>query len=199
MPVVEFFFDLSSPYSYLASTRLDGLVARTGATLEPKPFVVAAVFKASGNLAPRDIAVKARYMFADIPAWARTYGIPFVWSDKFPVNAMKAHRLLLAVDDPAKRWALTKRLFRAFWADDRDLTDPAVLGELAAAEGLDAPALLAATETQAIKDRLRANTDSAIERGAFGAPSFFVNGEYFIGNDRLPFVERAAAGERIYE
>jgi 2-hydroxychromene-2-carboxylate isomerase len=198
MSLIEFFFDLSSPYSYLASTQLDGLLARTGATLEPRPFVLAAVFKASENPAPREIAIKARYMARDVPAWARTYGVPFVWSDKFPLNAMKAHRVLVALDDPAARWSLTKRLFRAFWGEDRDLADPSVLAELVAAHGLDAPALLAATESPPVKDRLRANTDSAIERGAYGAPSFFVNGEYFIGNDRLAFVERAARGERLY-
>jgi len=200
MPTIEFFFDLSSPYSYLAHTQLDAIAARTGASLAAKPMVLAAVFKAAGNARPAEVAAKGLNMMRDVPAWARDYGVPFVWCNAFPFNAIKPERLILAADTlpEPKGWALTKALFTAVWGHDRDPLDPAVLVELANGIGLDGAALLAKTEEQAIKDALKANTDDAIARNAYGAPTFFVGDQMFVGNDRLAFVERAAKGERIY-
>lgn len=198
MALIEFFFDFSSPYSYLASTQVERVAKAAGAPFEAKPFVLGAVFKASGNTAPGAIAAKAVYIARDVGAWARTYGVPFSFNDRFPVNAIRAHRMVLAVDDPALRWRVIQRIFRAFWGENADITDAAVLATLLREAGADADAATARHETPEVKDRLRANTDDAIARGAFGAPSFFVGDELFVGNDRLPFVERAAKGERIY-
>jgi 2-hydroxychromene-2-carboxylate isomerase len=195
---IEFFFDFSSPYSYLASTQVETVAERAGATFEAKPFVLGAVFKESGNPVPANVPAKAVHMLNDLGAWAREYRVPFKFNEIFPLNAIKAHRAVLAIDDQFLRWRAIQRIFKAFWVEGADIASPEVLTGLFAELGLDGAAILARTETQPIKDLLRANTDDALRRGAFGAPTFFVNGEMFVGNDRLPFVERAARGERIY-
>lgn len=197
MPTIEFFYDFSSPYSYLASERIREVAARTGAAFAPKPFVLAAVFKATNpgrNFVPAQLAHLGR----DVTAWADHLGIAFAFPSQFPVNAMRAHRLVLGVDDADAAWRLAGRIFRAMWAEGRDITSDEVLAQLAAAEGLDAAALLEKSEQPEIKARLREYTDDAIARGAFGAPTMFVGDQMFFGNDRLHFVERAANGERVY-
>lgn len=195
---IEFFFDFSSPYSYLASTQVAQVAARAGATFEAKPFVLGAVFKGSGNVMPGTVPAKALHMLRDLGAWARDYGVPLRFNARFPFNAIKAHRAVLAVDDEAARWRAVRRIFAATWGEDADVTDEAELGRLLGEAGCDAAAALAKCESQAVKDRLRALTDDALTRGAFGAPTFFVGGEMFVGNDRLAFVERAARGKRLY-
>ncbi len=189
MKKVEFFFDLSSPYSYLAATQLKSIAARHGAEIAWKPMVLGAVFKTVGNDMPARVPHKARWMGNDLQRWADHYGVPWRWSSHFPLNTIKAMRLVL-VDD-LKAGDVTLAAFAAMWAEDRDITTPEELARIAERGGLDAAAALAAIETPAIKDRLRANTDEAIARGAFGAPTMFVGDEMHWGNDRLQFVEAA--------
>lgn len=198
MAHIEFFFDFSSPYSYLASTQVEGIAHRTGASFEARPFVLGAVFKGSGNVVPASVPAKALQMLRDLGAWAREYGVPFQFNPAFPLNAMRAHRVVLAIEDAPARWAAVQRIFRAVWVDHDDITDPAAIGRILTDLQLDAASILGRHETPEIKDRLRANTDDALARGAYGAPTFFVGEEMFVGNDRLAFVERAARGERIY-
>ena len=191
MKTVDFFFDLSSPYSYLGSTQIEAVARRGGAEVRWCPMVLAAVFKAAGNVMPASSPPKARWMLSDLGRWAELYRVPFRMSSRFPVNAMKGHRLILAAGNDGPRLAAS--LFSALWVDDLDLTDPACLTARSAALGLDGAQLLARSETQEVKDQLRALTDEAIRRGAFGAPAMFVGEELFWGNDRLPFVEAALA------
>jgi 2-hydroxychromene-2-carboxylate isomerase len=186
---LEFFFDLSSPYSYLAATQVQPLADKTGAALIWRPMVLGAVFKATGNEMPARVPGKARWMGNDLQRWAEHYGVTFRFSSHFPANTIKAMRLVL-VDD-AKAGAVAMAGFRAMWADDRDLTDDGVLRSIAEMGGLDPAAAMQAIETPAIKDKLRANTDEAVARGAFGAPTMLVGDELFWGNDRLHFVEAA--------
>jgi 2-hydroxychromene-2-carboxylate isomerase len=194
MKRVDFFFDLSSPYSYLAATQLPSLCRRAGAELVYRPMVLYAVFQASGNTMPAHVPHKARWMGQDLARWARHYGVPFRMSSHFPVNAIKAMRLIL-VDD-LKAPAVTDAAFRAMWAEDRNIAEEPELRAIAGAAGLDADAALRAIEERSIKDRLRANTDEAIARGSFGAPAIFVGDELFWGNDRLAFVEAALTEQR---
>jgi 2-hydroxychromene-2-carboxylate isomerase len=189
--VVEFYFDFSSPYSYLAATQLPALAGRHGAKVEYRPFVLAAVFKATSNDMPAKVPAKGQYMFMDLQRWAEFYGVRFKFSSHFPANTIKAMRLVVVAEEQGKAEPVTLGLFRAMWAEDRDLNDPVVLGDIAEKAGLDPVAALAAIETQPMKDRLRAYTDAAIAKGAFGAPAMFVGDELFWGNDRLDFVERA--------
>ncbi len=194
MKTVDFFFDLSSPYSYLAATQLPGIAERAKATIRWRPMVLAAVFKASGNVMPAACEPKARHMLVDLDRWAKKYGVPFVMSSHFPLNAIKPERLILAAEDSGRVGELALALFRGMWVDDRDISSELEMRTLAESVGLDGTALFAAIETQPVKDRLRANTDEAIARGAFGAPAMFVGDELFWGNDRLHFLEDALRG-----
>ncbi|HWE30973.1 MAG TPA: 2-hydroxychromene-2-carboxylate isomerase [Polyangia bacterium] len=186
---VELFFDLSSPYSYLAATQMQPLAARTGAEVVWRPMVLGAVFKAVGNDMPARVPPKGRWMGNDLARWAELYGVPWRMSSHFPANTIKAMRLVLVDDAKAADVALAG--LRAMWAEDRDVTAEAELRRIAEEGGLDPATALQAIEAPAIKDRLRANTDEAVARGAFGAPTMFVGDELFWGNDRLHFVEAA--------
>jgi 2-hydroxychromene-2-carboxylate isomerase len=193
MKRVEFFFDLSSPYSYLASTQIADVAERAGAELAWRPFVLGAIFKSTGNTMPAAVPAKAQYMVRDLARWAAHYGVEFQMTSRFPVNAIKAMRLIVAADreSPSRAAAAAREAFRALWVHDRDVTAEGELRAIAAAAGLDAERALAMIESAEVKDTLRANGDEAIRRGAFGAPAIFVGDELFWGNDRLLFVEDA--------
>ncbi|MCA9600505.1 MAG: 2-hydroxychromene-2-carboxylate isomerase [Polyangiales bacterium] len=190
-PVVEFFFDVGSPYSYLAATQLHTLEGFSSAKVRWRPFLVGGVFKAAGNDMPARVPAKAKYMLADLQTWAKEYGVELNFPASFPPNTLKAQRALTAAarigEDSVRRFALG--LFRAYWVEGRDVSDAAVLGDVAAHAGLDAPAILASLDNPEIKDALRRETEEAVERGAFGAPTFFIGDRMFWGNDRLQFVE----------
>jgi 2-hydroxychromene-2-carboxylate isomerase len=194
MKRVDFFFDLSSPYSYLASTQLDGLAARTGAGIHHRPMVLGAVFKAASNVMPASSPPKAKWMFADLTRWAQEYGVPFLMSSHFPFNAIKAMRLILVGETEGKGPQTMHAAFRAAWAENRDITQETELRRIATDAGLDADRALQQIENPEIKGRLKANTDEAVQRGAFGAPAIFVGDQLFWGNDRLHQVERALRG-----
>jgi 2-hydroxychromene-2-carboxylate isomerase len=188
---LEFFFDYASPYSYLASTQVEAVAQRTGAELRWRPFLLGAVFKATGNQTPSSTANKAAWLAKDLLDWTSYLGLPpFRMPDSFPINSLKADRLGLVAAEQGRIAAFTHAAFRAAFVDGKDLTDPQVLAELARAAELDPAQALAKAESQEIKDALRRNTDEALARGAFGAPTFFVGDELFFGNDRLMFVER---------
>jgi 2-hydroxychromene-2-carboxylate isomerase len=191
MKRVEFFFDLSSPYSYLASTQLEALAARTGAEIVWRPMVLGAVFQAIGSHMPASIAPKRRWMGRDLARWAAHYRVPFHMNAAFPLNTIKAMRLVLL--DASRAEAVARAAFAAMWVDNRNITDESELRAIAERAGLDPARALLAIEEPAIKEQLKANTDEAIARGVFGAPAFFVGDELFWGNDRLHFVEQALA------
>jgi 2-hydroxychromene-2-carboxylate isomerase len=192
MNSVEFFFDLSSPYSYLASTQIEAIAARSGAAVHWRPFVLGAVFKATGNVMPAACPAKAKYMIEDLSRFARQYGVPFRMSSHFPLNTMQAHRLIVAIaeHDAPKAVEVARGLFAAVWVDDLNIADEAVLEEVIRPLHV-TPEELQSSAAPSVKDRLRAQTDEAVRRGAFGAPTFFVGDELFWGDDRLPFVEAA--------
>lgn len=191
MKRVEFFFDLTSPYSYLAATQLDGLARRTGSEIVWKPLALGAVFKATGNAVPALCQPKARYMLADLGRWARRYGVRFQMNSRFPMNSMRGMRLIVAAEASGHSGALAQRLFAAAWAEERDIASDDELRIFCREAGLDPEPLLAAVETQAVKDRLRAYGEEAVARGVFGAPAMFIGDQLFWGNDRLDFVEAA--------
>ena len=189
---LEFFFDLSSPYSYLAATQLPALAARTGVEIAWKPFVLAAVFKATKNTPPVFSPEKAKWSLVDLQRWAAQYRVPFTMSTHWPVNAIKAMRLIVAAEAHGKADEVALTAFKAIWVDDRDVTADAELRAIADATGLPGDPL-ALIEDPDVKARLRAYGDDAVRRGAFGAPAFFVGDELFWGNDRLHHVEAALA------
>lgn len=188
MRTLDLFFDLSSPYSYLAATQLPALSARTGATVRWRPMVLFAVFKAAHNHMPAESPVKARWMLGDLSRWAERYGVPFRMNSRFPINAIPAMRLVLVGERHGRAQEVALEAFRRMWVEDLDPNEH--LAAIAAAAGLPEGAEAAISDPE-IKDLLRANTDEAVARGAFGAPAMFVGDQLFWGNDRLDFVEAA--------
>ena len=185
---LEFFYDYVSPYSYLANK---GLVDFDADQISYRPMFLGAVMKATGNSPPALVEAKGAYLRRDIPRWAGRYDVPFRFNSVFPQNTLAALRLAIVGQHRGAFGALHDRLFDAMFVEDRDLSDAKVLRSLLDDAELDADEYLAAAEAQTIKDELRANTDEAVRRGAFGAPTIFVGDEMFFGNDRFDFVRAA--------
>ncbi len=188
---LEFFFDYVSPFSYLANSQVAALAARTGAELLYRPFLLGGVMQATGNQPPATLPARGKYMAKDIPRWLRRYELEFAFNPHFPMKTLNAMRGALAAQELGVFPTYHAALFRAAWAEKANLADAAVLRDVIAKAGLDAEAIVARADFEGIKERLKANTAEAVERGAFGAPTFFVGDEIFFGNDRLDFVEEA--------
>jgi 2-hydroxychromene-2-carboxylate isomerase len=194
---IEFYFEFASPYGYLANTRIDALAARYGREVRWRPIMLGAAFKLTGAQPLVRTPLKGDYMMRDLPRFARLLGVPFQAPPIMPANSLAASRacIWLAQDDPAKAKALAQAVFHAHWGEGRDIARPEDVAEIAARLGIEREALLAAVADPAIKERLKAATQAAIERGVFGSPFVFVDGEPFWGADRLDQVERwLAAG-----
>ena len=195
MSHVDFYFDYASPFAYLASERIEGLVATAGATMTWKPFLLGGLFKAIGTpIVPIQVMspAKRRHALVDMQRWADHWGVSLNWPSRFPMNTVKALRITLLLDDPAP---FVHAVMRAYWADDRDINDPAELTALCTEAGVD-PTLLARTSDPEVKTLLREATEGAQAAGVFGVPSFLIDGQLFWGQDRLDFVEKALAGWR---
>lgn len=180
---LEFFYDVASPYTYLATTQIEAIAADCKAVLVWRPFLLGGVMKATGNKPPAELMPRARYMANDLMRWSKYYGVPM--NSLFPIyNSLLPMRVIAGTPDDAIA-GVTHAIFRAYWVDQKDVTDVGVLTDLVGAEAV------ARAAEQTTKDKLRANTDDAVARGAFGAPTFFIGDAMFFGNDRLPFVEQA--------
>ena len=186
---VEFFFDFGSPTSYLAYTQMPGLAARTGATVVYRPMLLGGVFKATGNQSPVSIVAKGKWMFSDIARFAKRYSVSLNMNPHFPVNTLNAMRGAIAAEMQDASPVYNDAMFQAMWVKGENLSEPSVAAAVLNAAGLDAQRLLAACAEPGVKARLIANTEEAVARGAFGAPTFFVGNEMFFGQDRLDFVE----------
>jgi 2-hydroxychromene-2-carboxylate isomerase len=196
---LEFFFDCSSPWTYLAFTRIHDVIARTHAQTVWRPILVGGVF----NAVNKDVydrranpdARKASYYEKDLRDWARFCGIRIGKPLVFPVRAVAVMRCALAADEEGKLIEFARAAFETYWGDLEDISQAPVLSRVAERAGLDAAKLLARSEAAEIKERLKANTEEVIARGGFGSPTMFVNGaDMYFGNDRLPLVEAALAG-----
>ncbi|QRY80272.1 2-hydroxychromene-2-carboxylate isomerase [Pseudomonas sp. PDNC002] len=192
---VEFYFDFGSPTSYLAYTQLPGICAETDAELVYRPVLLGGVFQATGNASPIAVPAKGRYTLLDMTRFARRYGVPMKMNPHFPINTLTLMRAATGVQmrQPERFDALLACVFKGMWVDALNLGDPAVLGPLLAEAGFDPQTLLTLTAEQEVKDALKANTEAAIKRGMFGAPTMFVGNEMFFGQDRLDFVREALA------
>jgi 2-hydroxychromene-2-carboxylate isomerase len=182
MKKIEFFYDIVSPYSYIAAFQM--LQFEGKAEVIWRPFLLGGVFKAAGNSAPLMVPAKGKYMFADLQRLTQFHQLPLAFPSQFPTNTVTVQRCLCAASDE-ERPALTLKLFNAYWGEGRDVSNLEVLTELVGAE------LVAKTQDEAIKNQLKANTEEAVERGAFGAPTFFVGEELYFGEDRLFLIAEA--------
>ncbi|MBE0623861.1 MAG: 2-hydroxychromene-2-carboxylate isomerase [Burkholderiales bacterium] len=191
---VEFFFDFGSPYTYLAYKALPAIAAARGAQILWRPMLLGGVFKATGNHSPVEIPAKGKWLGQDLQRWAARYGAVFRNNPHFPINTLVLMRgaagMQLRGPDFGK---YVEAIFRAMWEEPRNLGEPRELAEVLRQAGFDADAFLALVSDAAVKEQLRINTEEAVARGVFGAPTFFVGEEMFWGQDRLDFVAEALA------
>lgn len=189
---IEFWFDFSSPYSYLASELIDDLAAKHGRKVKWRPMMLGAVFKVTGAQPLTSVPLKGEYSKRDFDRSARFLGVPYRFPPKFPLATLAAARgyYWLHDQDCKKAREFAHAVFRAYWVDGRDIGELPVLLEIVDRLGIDRDAFTAAIATPEIKDRLKQETDAAIARGMFGAPYFMVDGEPFWGADRLPQIEK---------
>ena len=204
--MIECFFDCSSPWTWLAWRRLRAMAAELGETVHWKPVLVGGIFNAVNPsvYAFRQHGAPAKQAYArkDLQDWARREGVTICFPPTvFPVNSVKAMRAccwLNGLGGPQQGLEdFVEAVFKAYWSDDRDISQAAVLAEIATASGLDAAALLVGLALPEVKTQLKANTDEAIARGAFGSPTIFVDGDdMYFGNDRLDLVREALLRRR---
>ena len=190
---LEFFFDVGSPTAYLAYTQLPKLAAEAGATLRYRPMLLGGVFKATGNASPVSVPAKGRWMHADMARWAKRYGVPLVMNPHFPINTLALMRGAagLQLRESADFARYLDTVFKAMWATPRNLGDVAELAAVLTDAGFDPEAFAAMVADPAVKAALVANTEEAVTRGVFGAPTVFVGDAMFFGQDRLDFVREA--------
>lgn len=192
-PTVHFYFDFSSPYSYIANEWIDAVAARHGRTVQRHAILLGATFQAAELKSPVAYPLKREYSLRDFPRSARFEGVPYTPPPVFPIPTQNAARLFWWIADTqgdaaAAAWATA--CFRAVFARGVALHEPAALKTLAADHGLDADAAEAVWNDPAWKLRLKTENEAAIAAGVFGAPFFIVDGEPFWGNDRRPQIER---------
>ena len=193
--VVEFFFDVGSPTTYLAWTQLPVLCAQAGASLIYRPTLLGGVFQATGNASPATVAAKGRHMNDDMARFAKRYGVPLVVNPHFPINTLTLMRGATGVQLrlPTRFDAYLRGVFKAMWVDGLNLNDPAVAAKALVDAGFDPAEVMALAADAEVKAALRATTEEAVARGAFGAPTMFVGDAMFFGQDRLDFVREALA------
>lgn len=192
----EFFYDISSPWTYLAFSRVEEVAARCGVEIEFKPILVGGVFNAVNETVyearSNPHPVKGRYYLKDLRDWAKFCGVTIGNPPVFPLPAAGIMRLALLAQDAGKLVAFSKAAFHAYWGELKDISQADEMRALCDAVGMDGAAALDAIQTDAVKARLRDNTQELIDRGGFGSPTMFVNEtDMFFGNDRFELVEAA--------
>lgn len=196
---VEFFYDLVSPYSYLAFTQLGRICEEHEADLVLKPMLLGAVHKAAEIKAPVESPAKARYQRRDIQRWAERYGVPLNFPEPFPFRSLKTMRAAVYSERLGKLPDFTREAFVLYWEEGgapkglEEADEDGPLSEVARRIGEEPGRLLEGASLPETKEALKAATYEALERGVFAAPTFFVSGEMFWGNDRLNFVETTLA------
>ena len=188
MPKLEYFYDYVSVYSYLADHVVSDM---SEVDVVYRPMLLGAVMQATDNRPPAMVAAKGKHLRDDVHRWVAHYGIPFKFNSIFPQKTISALRLAIVAQHRGTFHLLHPRLFEAAFVTDSDLGSPDVLTAILKDADLPADEYLQAIADQSIKDELKANTEEAIERGAFGAPTFFVGDEMFFGNDRFEFIRKA--------
>ncbi len=190
---LEFYFDFSSPYGYLASQKIEALAAKHGRGVDWRPMLLGFVFRQTGTAPLTEIPLKGDYSRRDFARSARFHGLPeFRMPSRFPIPSQAAARIVLWQKgrDSAFAARLAKAYFRAYFVDDVDISVPDNAAAVAAKEGVDADQARAAIEDPANKEALRREVDGAIGRGVFGSPFVFVDGEPFWGLDRFDQIDR---------
>jgi 2-hydroxychromene-2-carboxylate isomerase len=192
---LEFFYDCSSPWTYLAFTKIEEVAARHDAELIWHPILVGGLFNTVNPSVyegrARPVPVKAKYYVKDLRDWAQFYGLKIGNPSVFPVNSVKAMRGAFVANEHRTIAQYSRRVFESYWGDNRDISQDEVLREIVREVGLDEKEFFTKIASDEYKAKLRENTAELISRGGFGSPTMFVEGSMFFGNDRLPLVEHA--------
>lgn len=191
MSAIDFYFEFSSPYGYIASQLAEDFGKRVGRPLKWRPMLLGPVFKITGQPPLIDIPLKGEYAKRDFARSARLHKVPYKHPEKFPINTVAACRAFYWTDDQdaAKARALARALYRAYFVEGTDIGAPANVVEVAKSVGVDGARLAAALEDPALKARVFKEVEAAIAAGVFGSPFFIVDGEPFWGVDRMPMIE----------
>ncbi len=189
---IDFYFDFSSPYGYIAAEKIDAIAARHAREVRWHPFLLGIAHKVTGGHAPIGVALKDQYYKNDFKRSARFHGVKFSLPSKFPIASVAPSRAFYWLDakDPARAKELALALYRAFYVDDVDISDPETVIGVCAKLGLNAEEVRAGINNPAIKELFKTEVDRVIARGAFGSPYFVVDDEHFWGVDRLDQIER---------
>ncbi|EDM47628.1 2-hydroxychromene-2-carboxylate isomerase [Marinobacter algicola] len=187
--VIDFYFDVGSPASYLAWTQLPTLAQRTHSDIRWKPMLLGGVFKATGNQSPAMNPTKSRYTRMDMERFARAYGVPLNFNPHFPINTLLLMRGAVGFLGAQEFHRYLEVVFRAMWVDQKNMNDPEVAADVLYQAGFNPDKVLALCEAPSVKAELKQFTEEAVERGIFGAPTFFVGDEMFFGQDRMPQLE----------
>ncbi|WFU44007.1 2-hydroxychromene-2-carboxylate isomerase [Bradyrhizobium sp. CB82] len=193
--MIDFFFDCSSPWTYLAFHNIQPLARELGVEISWRPILVGGIFNSVNPsvYAQREkpVPLKARYMLKDLNDWARSAGLAIKMPPTvFPVNSVKAMRGCIWLGKDMVPFATA--VFETYWGADRDISQDAVLADICKTVGVDAQKFFAGISEQAIKDQLKANTEEVVARGGFGSPTIFLDKtDMYFGNDRLPLIREA--------
>ncbi|WP_370260596.1 2-hydroxychromene-2-carboxylate isomerase [Limnobacter sp.] len=189
---IDFYYDLTSPYSWVAAELIEDIAAAGRRSVNYKPTLLGFVFKATGNSAPMMNPAKGKYAARDFARTARFHGLKINWPKQFPINATVGSRAILKLKStqPEKVGEFTRALFRAYFVDQQDITTEEGVKAVADALGLDGAALAAANSDEAIKEQMKAAVQESVDVGMFGAPYFVVDGEAFWGQDRMDQLRR---------
>ena len=194
--MIEFFFDCSSPWTWLAFHNLQPIARELDVEVRWRPVLVGGIFNAVNpsvyEFRERGVPAKQAYLKKDLADWARLAGLKILFPPTvFPVNSVKAMRGCILLEPEGKLVPFASAVFEAYWSDDRDISRDDVLADLCARVGVEPERFLAGIGAPEIKARLKANTDEVIARGGFGSPTMFVGDDMYFGNDRLPLVREA--------
>ena len=195
---IDYYVSLNSPWTYLGSKRFEAIVKKHGAHVTIWPVDFGSVFAVSGGLPlPKRAPQRQAYRMMELKRWRDHLGVPLNLEPKFfPANELPAAKCVIALRELGRMpdaIKLAHAVLHALWAEDKDTGDPATLQAIIAGCGLDAAAVVKASEAPGIAEKREAYTKLAIEKGVFGAPSFVIDGEIFWGQDRLDFVDRKLA------
>jgi 2-hydroxychromene-2-carboxylate isomerase len=194
---LEFFYDCSSPWTYLAFTKIEDVARRHDAELIWRPILVGGLFNTVNpsvyESRAKPVLVKSRYYVKDLGDWARFYGLKIGNPTVFPVNSVKAMRGAFVANEHRVIARYSKRVFESYWGEDKDISKDDVLREIVRETGLEEKEFFTKISSDEYKAKLRENVEELIARGGFGSPTMFVEGSMFFGNDRLPLVEHELA------
>lgn len=190
MKTVEFYYDFASPTAFLGYHRIRKLTERYDFNLIYKPILLGALHKAAGNTPPGLVPAKGVYMLADMERFSKLYDIPLEFNPHFPVNCIKSLRGAIVMEGNEQEEQYREAIYNAVWQDQKNIAEEEVFTEVLDAAGIDSAPILLGVVEESVKQKLKDNTEEAVNRGAFGAPTFFIDEQMFFGQDRLDFVEK---------